>query len=130
MRSQQPILLILILVKSSPPQLSLARTCHIWEKYFLEIFLISSTGCGCTFGKPRLYWQFQCLGTKTVFLWINGPIKRWEPQAGPHTKGVHCSYDCSCCSAQLIPPYLNFSLYWWSMKISLQPKHKKLCMFR
>ena len=36
------------------------------------------------FRKPRLYWQFQCLGTKTVFLRINVPIKRWEPQARPY----------------------------------------------
>lgn len=93
MRSQQPILLILILLKHSP--LPLQNSLFVCIFNIWEFFWLSSTGCGCTvhtFGKPRLYWQFQCLGTKTVFLWINGPIKRWEPQAGPDIQGVHCSF--------------------------------------
>ena len=83
MRSQQPILLILILVKKFPsslPQLSLSTW---FGKYTSPWNIVTLINRMRLYFWNRLYWQFQCLGTKTVFLWINGPIKRWEPQAGP-----------------------------------------------
>ena len=78
MRSQQPILLILILVKSCPP-LSRTLTCFstlytLRENYFREMFWLSPTGCGSIFRKAKTLLAISVLGDKT---WINGAIKRW-----------------------------------------------------